>query len=75
MTALWNTITMRNVWNVFFRKEYMSELMREDFLKRFTGNEGCDLNTEIAFEIEEEEDKILIGFCVMGGIFSQKELT
>ena len=53
------------------QEEYMSEAMREDFLKRFTGNEGCDLNTEIAFEIEEEEDKILIGFCVMGGIFSE----
>lgn len=53
------------------QEEYMSESMREDFLKRFTGNEGCDLNTEIAFEIEEEEDKILIGFCVMGGIFSE----
>lgn len=53
------------------QEEYMSEAMREDFLKRFTGNEGCDLNMEIAFEIEEEEDKILIGFCVMGGIFSE----
>ena len=53
------------------QEQYMSESMREYFLKRLTVNEGCDLNTEIAFEIDEEEDNILIGFCVMGGIFSE----
>ena len=38
---------------------------------RFQGNAGCDLEENIAFEIEEEQDSILIGFCVMGGIFSE----
>lgn len=51
--------------------EYMSEGDREDFLSRFRGNEECDLQAAVEMEIEEEEDMILIGFCVLGGIFSE----
>lgn len=53
----------------------MSELDRDSFLRRFdvnSNNEG--LFDEISAEIEIEEDeceKSLIGFCVMGGIFSE----
>lgn len=53
------------------QEDYMSEAKREEFLKKFEGNEKCDLAEKIAFEIEEEEETILIGFCVMGGIFSE----
>ncbi|MBD5451968.1 MAG: ATP-dependent DNA helicase [Lachnospiraceae bacterium] len=53
------------------QEDYMSEAKREEFLLRFRGNAGCDLKEHIAFEIEEESDGILIGFCVMGGIFSE----
>jgi Rad3-related DNA helicase len=53
------------------QENYMSESKREDFLLRFKGNEECDINSHINFEIEEEDDTILIGFCVMGGIFSE----
>lgn len=53
------------------QKAYMSESDREEFLARYEGNEDCDLNANISFEIENEEEKILIGFCVMGGIFSE----
>ncbi len=53
------------------QEEYMSEEKREEFLKKFEGNENCDLSEQIAFEIEEEDETILIGFCVMGGIFSE----
>lgn len=49
----------------------MSEAKREEFLLRFQGNENCDLGENIAFEIEEAQENILIGFCVMGGIFSE----
>lgn len=49
----------------------MNEEERENFLGRFTGNEECDLSDSIHMEIEEEEEKSLIGFCVMGGIFSE----
>lgn len=51
--------------------EMMSEKDREDFLARFEGNEDCDLETSICMDIEMEEEKILIGFCVLGGIFSE----
>lgn len=54
-----------------FQEEYMSEQMREDFLNRFVGNESCNLQAKISFEIEEEDEKLLLGFCVMGGIFSE----
>ena len=53
------------------QEDYMSEAKREEFLKKFEGNANCDLSEQIAFEIEEEEETILIGFCVMGGIFSE----
>lgn len=39
------------------QEDYMSEVQREEFLLRFQGN--------------ETGDSILIGFCVMGGIFSE----
>ena len=60
-----------NCMECVVQEEYMSEPMREEFLNRFTGNESCDLTSQIAFDIEEDEDTILIGFCVMGGIFSE----
>lgn len=53
------------------QEDYMNEQAREEFLNRFTGNEDCDLNALIQMEIETEEDKSLVGFCVMGGIFSE----
>lgn len=52
------------------QSESMSEADREKFLGRFRGNENVDLQTHIDMEIEEE-DNILIGFCVLGGIFSE----
>ena len=53
------------------QEDYMNEQAREEFLNRFTGNEDCDLNALIQMEIGTEEDKSLVGFCVMGGIFSE----
>ncbi len=53
------------------QKERMSEESREEFLFKFQGNAECDLNESIDFEIEEEGEKTLVGFCVMGGIFSE----
>ena len=54
------------------QSESMSESEREDFLARFRGGtvSQADLQAEIAMEIEEE-DSILIGFCVLGGIFGE----
>lgn len=53
------------------QSEYMSEGDRESFLARFEGNEDCDLEESIQMEIEMEEERTLIAFCVMGGIFSE----
>lgn len=50
---------------------YMNEEEREAFLNRFQGNADCDLQRLIQIDIEEEEEKSLLGFCVMGGIFSE----
>lgn len=52
------------------QSEYMSETDREAFLGRFQGNEDFDLQCDIDMDIEEE-DSILIGFCVLGGIFGE----
>lgn len=53
------------------QEDHMNEQAREAFLNRFTGNEDCDLNALIQMDIEMEEEKSLLGFCVMGGIFSE----
>ncbi|MDE5597356.1 MAG: ATP-dependent DNA helicase, partial [Lachnospiraceae bacterium] len=53
------------------QEDYMNERSREEFLSRFTGNEDCNLESVIHMDIEVEEEKILLGFCVMGGIFSE----
>ena len=52
------------------QSESMSESEREEFLGRFRGNEALELRDGIAMEIEVE-DSTLIGFCVLGGIFSE----
>ena len=49
----------------------MTEEDRERFLGRFEGNRDCDLKERICMEVEEEEERSLLGFCVMGGIFSE----
>lgn len=50
---------------------YMNERAREEFLQRFSVNNDCDLTEVIKMEVEIEEEKSLLGFCVMGGIFSE----
>lgn len=58
--------------------DYMNEKEREAFLNRFrenggsgTNNDALELENIIQIEIEYEEEKTLLGFCVMGGIFSE----
>lgn len=53
------------------QKSSMREEEREEFLNRFEGNEDCELEQLIQMDIEYEEEKTLLGFCVMGGIFSE----
>lgn len=53
------------------QEDYMNEEAREAFLARFEGNKNCALEEAIHIEIEEEDEKSLLGFCVMGGIFSE----
>lgn len=50
---------------------HMKEEEREAFLGRFEGNKECRLEDAIHMDIEIEEDRSLLGFCVMGGIFSE----
>lgn len=52
------------------QNEMMNEADREAFLGRFRGNEACDLQADIAMDIDTE-DHTLIGFCVLGGIFGE----
>lgn len=60
-----------HIMECMVQEDYMSEAKREEFLLRFQGNQECVLSKQIDFEIEELDDTILIGFCVMGGIFSE----
>lgn len=69
------------------QEEYMDEESRELFLKRFRGTDEAEtgvmredgivhpgmeeLRSAIHMDIEVEEGKSLLGFCVMGGIFSE----
>jgi Rad3-related DNA helicase len=60
-----------SIMECVIQEDYMSEAKREEFLLHFQGNDDIDIGSNIDFEIEEEDNKILIGFCVMGGIFSE----
>lgn len=61
------------------QEEYMNEESREAFLKKFAVEGYFDeennpipiVDEFIHMEIEEEEEKTLLGFCVLGGIFSE----
>lgn len=53
------------------QESHMNEESREAFLNRFRGNEDCDLQSLIQMDIEMEEERSLLGFCVMGGIFGE----
>ncbi len=58
------------------QEEYMDEQSREAFLSRFEERQGgmspdLDLSAVIHMDIEWEEEKSLLGFCVLGGIFSE----
>ena len=54
------------------QQEMMTEEEKEFFLQRFQGNEELDLHSLIQMEIEEEaQAETLVGFCVLGGIFSE----
>lgn len=84
MVFLPSHLFLEQVYNIFIemyydadtmecivQEDYMSEAKREEFLLRFQGNEGCELTDKIDFAIGEADESILIGFCVMGGIFSE----
>ncbi len=53
------------------QQEYMTEEERNAFLGHFMGNEELCLEELIQIDIEMEENKTLVGFCVMGGIFGE----
>lgn len=53
------------------QSDNMDEAAREQFLGRFVCNEDCNLNAEICMDIDIEEEKSLLAFCVLGGIFSE----
>ena len=49
----------------------MTEEAREDVLGRFSEGNSLDLSEIIHMDMEGVEDKNVLGFCVMGGIFSE----
>lgn len=53
------------------QSDVMNEADREEFLHLFEGNVELDIENSLNFEISYEEDRYLIGFCVLGGIFSE----
>lgn len=53
------------------QREEMSENEKEEFLGRFQGNEELNLQGLIQMEVEAAEETTLVGFCVLGGIFSE----
>lgn len=61
----------RSYMQCVIQEDHMDEGEREEFLKRFSGNEDCDLSAAILMDIETEEERTLLGFCVLGGIFSE----
>ena len=57
--------------SVLAQHSYMTEEDRENFLGRFNSGNDIDLSKIINMDVEVVEDKSVVGFCVMGGIFSE----
>ena len=53
------------------QNSFMTEEAREAFLGRFSSGNDMDLSEVIHMDLEVVEDKNVLGFCVMGGIFSE----
>ncbi len=53
------------------QSSFMTEKAREEFLERFAPANDIELSKVINMEIDFIEDKNVLGFCVMGGIFSE----
>ncbi len=53
------------------QQEYMKEEDRAAFLGHFLGNDELQLEDLIHMDIDTEDIQTLVGFCVMGGIFSE----
>ncbi len=49
----------------------MDEKEREEFLQRFSGSCGYGITAAVHTEREAGRERILIAFCVLGGIFSE----
>lgn len=56
---------------ILVQNETMSEEEREEFLGRFTAGNDIDFTDIINMDVEIEPSKNVLGFCVMGGIFSE----
>ena len=56
---------------ILVQKEGMTEEDRESFLGRFTPGNDIDFSKVINMDIQVEKSKSILGFCVMGGIFSE----
>ena len=57
--------------DMVYQSSFMTEEAREAFLDRFSGGNDLDLSELIHMDLEVVEDKNVLGFCVMGGIFSE----
>ncbi len=53
------------------QSSFMTEAAREEFLERFSTGNSIDLSSIIHMDLEVVEDKNVLGFCVMGGIFGE----
>ncbi len=56
---------------ILVQNEFMTEEDREAFLGRFTPGNDIDFSKIINMEVEIEKSRTVLGFCVMGGIFSE----
>lgn len=53
------------------QQESMNEKEREAFLNRFRESDDCNIEGVINMEVEWEEPRTLVAFCVLGGIFGE----
>ena len=69
-----NSFLDENTMDCILQEEYMNEEMREKFLSYFSGTD-CDDKVTIDGPVKmsrgEKTKRSLIGFCVLGGIFSE----
>lgn len=69
--AMTETLSLPDGAEIIMQQENMTEDGREEFLSHFGEGSGADFGGIIGMDVEVDEDRAVLGMCVLGGIFGE----